>query len=105
LVSSPAFPLLRDLRALRVSTSFRRWERSRPNRLADTGDQEYDQWVLLVSGSAGLWIEGDCERELSPGDYILIPAHRSHRRNVDGEIRAYSLACYTPPLTEQNRCN
>jgi len=42
-------------------------------------NQEFDEWVLLVSGSAGLWIEGDGERELHPGDYILIPAHRSHR--------------------------
>ena len=35
--------------------------------------QEYDEWVLLVSGSAGLWIEGEGERELRPGDYVLIP--------------------------------
>jgi cupin 2 domain-containing protein len=41
--------------------------------------QEYDEWVLLVSGSAGLWIEGEGERELRPGDYVLIPSHRSHR--------------------------
>jgi cupin 2 domain-containing protein len=27
-------------------------------------NQEYDEWVLLVSGSAGLWIEGEAEREL-----------------------------------------
>jgi cupin 2 domain-containing protein len=26
-------------------------------------NQEYDEWVLLVSGSAGLWIEGECERD------------------------------------------
>ena len=31
-------------------------------------NQEYDEWVLLVSGSAGLWIEGETERELRPGD-------------------------------------
>jgi cupin 2 domain-containing protein len=42
-------------------------------------DQEHDEWVLLVSGSAGLWIEQDGEYRLGPGDYILIPAHRSHR--------------------------
>src|SRR5215471_13119161 len=42
-------------------------------------NQEHDEWVLLVSGSAGLWIEGDGERDLRPGDYVLIPAHRSHR--------------------------
>ena len=42
-------------------------------------NQEYDEWALLVSGSAGLWIEGEGERNLRPGDYVLIPAHRSHR--------------------------
>ena len=42
-------------------------------------NQEYDEWVLLVSGSAGLWIEGEGERDLRPGDYLLIPAHHSHR--------------------------
>ncbi len=41
--------------------------------------QEYDEWVLLVSGSAGLWIEGEGERELRAGDYLLIPSHRAHR--------------------------
>jgi cupin 2 domain-containing protein len=42
-------------------------------------NQEYDEWVLLVSGLAGLWIEGEGECELRPGDYFLIPAHRPHR--------------------------
>jgi cupin 2 domain-containing protein len=42
-------------------------------------NQEYDEWVLLVSGSAGLCIEGEAERELRPGDYVLIPSHRPHR--------------------------
>jgi cupin 2 domain-containing protein len=42
-------------------------------------DQEHDEWVLLVSGSAGLWIEGEAERELRPGDCILIPSRRPHR--------------------------
>ena len=42
-------------------------------------NQEHDEWVLLVSGSAGLWLEGEGERDLRPGDFVLIPAHRSHR--------------------------
>jgi cupin 2 domain-containing protein len=42
-------------------------------------NQEYDEWVLLVAGSAGLWIEGDGERNLRPGDFVLIPAHVPHR--------------------------
>ncbi|HTC13227.1 MAG TPA: cupin domain-containing protein [Chthoniobacterales bacterium] len=41
--------------------------------------QDHDEWVLLVSGSAGLWVEGEGERKLRPGDYILISSHRAHR--------------------------
>lgn len=41
--------------------------------------QEHDEWVLLVVGSAGLWIEGEGERDLRPGDHVLIPAGRAHR--------------------------
>ena len=43
-------------------------------------DQASAEWVLLVSGSAGLLFEGEAEpRTLRPGDYLLIPAHRRHR--------------------------
>lgn len=43
-------------------------------------DQESDEWVLLLSGSAGLLIEGEqAVRELTPGDYLLLPAHCRHR--------------------------
>jgi cupin 2 domain-containing protein len=41
--------------------------------------QEHDEWVLLLAGAAGLWIEGDGERKLRPGDHVLIAAHRFHR--------------------------
>ena len=43
-------------------------------------DQAWAEWVLLVAGSAGLLFEGEAEpRVLTPGDYLLIPAHRRHR--------------------------
>ena len=42
-------------------------------------DQGHDEWVLLLRGAAGLWIEGEGERELRPGDHVLISAHRAHR--------------------------
>ena len=42
-------------------------------------DQDHDEWVLLVSGAARLWIEGEAEHDLAPGDYLLIPARRRHR--------------------------
>lgn len=43
-------------------------------------DQERDEWVILLSGSAGLKIEGEDEIiSLKPGDYIMLPAHVKHR--------------------------
>jgi cupin 2 domain-containing protein len=42
-------------------------------------DQRHDEWVLLLSGSASLWIDGDGTHDLRPGDYVLIPA-RCRRR-------------------------
>jgi cupin 2 domain-containing protein len=42
-------------------------------------DQDHDEWVLLLRGAAGLWIDGDGTRDLRPGDHVLIPAHRLHR--------------------------
>jgi cupin 2 domain-containing protein len=82
------------------------WKGVRIERIVSTGqstpagepyNQEFDEWVLLVSGSAGLWIEGDGERDLRPGDYILIPAHRSHRvmRTAKGEPTVW-LAVHLP---------
>ena len=41
-------------------------------------DQEQDEWVLLVSGSAVLTV-GDERVELIPGDHLLIPARQRHR--------------------------
>ena len=41
-------------------------------------DQEQDEWVLLVSGSAVLMV-GDEQVELNAGDHLLIPAHQRHR--------------------------
>ena len=40
--------------------------------------QGHDEWVLLLAGSAGLRIEGQGERNLRPGDHVLVPAHRAH---------------------------
>lgn len=45
-------------------------------------DQEQNEWVLLVSGSATLEVEleGELEQvDLQPGDYLLIPRHQRHR--------------------------
>jgi cupin 2 domain-containing protein len=43
-------------------------------------DQDGDEWVVLLTGSARLRIEGRDEAlEMRPGDYILLPAHLRHR--------------------------
>jgi len=43
-------------------------------------DQEWDEWVLLVSGGATLQFEGDAgPLVLSPGDHVMIPAGCRHR--------------------------
>lgn len=52
-------------------------------------DQSQDEWVILLSGSAGLSFETDETEKtektektvqvLHPGDYIYIPAHQRHR--------------------------
>ncbi len=44
-------------------------------------DQSCDEWVLLVAGRAGLTLEGEPALTLTPGDHLLIPAHRRHRVN------------------------
>jgi len=43
-------------------------------------DQEQDEFVLLISGSARLEFAADQPPVfLSPGDWLIIPAHHRHR--------------------------
>ncbi|HYR03194.1 MAG TPA: cupin domain-containing protein [Syntrophobacteria bacterium] len=43
-------------------------------------DQDRNEWVALLSGSAGLLFEGEREpRVIKPGDYVIIPARLRHR--------------------------
>ncbi|MFT5466147.1 MAG: cupin 2 domain-containing protein [Verrucomicrobiales bacterium] len=43
-------------------------------------DQDRDEFVVLMSGSAKVMIEGEDEaRVLKPGDWLIIPAHKRHR--------------------------
>ena len=41
-------------------------------------DQAWDEWVLLIRGSAELDVEGHMVK-LVPGDHLLIPAGHRHR--------------------------
>lgn len=58
--------------------------------------QSWDEWVLLLSGSAGLGIEGEVEeRQLWPGDYLLIPAACRHRVEwTDPDLKTVWLAVH-----------
>jgi cupin 2 domain-containing protein len=43
-------------------------------------DQETHEWVLLLTGEAGLLFENDPQVIImKPGDYLHITAHRRHR--------------------------
>ena len=42
-------------------------------------DQDTEEWVLLVQGSAVLEFEGEGMLELKSGDYLVIPLHSRHR--------------------------
>jgi cupin 2 domain-containing protein len=43
-------------------------------------DQDDDEWVILLTGSAGLRFEREeAATALSVGDYVHIPAHTRHR--------------------------
>lgn len=43
-------------------------------------DQEWDEWVVLLRGTATLhFADGGAPTEMKPGDFVLIPAHDRHR--------------------------
>lgn len=42
-------------------------------------DQSEDEWVTLLAGEAGLWIDGEGERRLVAGDTVMLPARTRHR--------------------------
>jgi cupin 2 domain-containing protein len=43
-------------------------------------DQDQDEWVVVLAGSAGLLFDGETEpRRLEPGNYVHIAAHVRHR--------------------------
>ncbi|MDA8138236.1 MAG: cupin domain-containing protein [Desulfobacteraceae bacterium] len=43
-------------------------------------DQDWDEWVLLLKGRAGVRFENEPEIiTLGPGEAVLIPAHVKHR--------------------------
>ncbi|MGK2741821.1 cupin domain-containing protein [Tepidicaulis sp. LMO-SS28] len=65
----------------------------------DWYDQPDDEWVMLASGQARLFIEGETEeRVLGPGDCLFLPAHCRHRVTwTDPDTPAIWLALHLAP--------
>lgn len=59
-------------------------------------DQDEDEFVLLLSGAAGLRIAGEADiRVLQPGDWVALPAHLRHRVEwTSGEGQTVWLAIF-----------
>jgi cupin 2 domain-containing protein len=58
-------------------------------------DQETEEWILLVKGSASLRFEKGQEVTLTPGDHLLIPPHLRHRVEwTDPETETIWLAVH-----------
>jgi cupin 2 domain-containing protein len=59
-------------------------------------DQERDEWVLLLAGSADLLFDdGQAARRLRTGDHALIPAGCRHRVNwTDPAVKTVWLAVH-----------
>lgn len=62
-------------------------------------DQEDGEWVMVVSGAARLFIEGEAEdRILGPGDHLFLPPHCRHRVTwTDPDQPTVWLALFVPP--------
>lgn len=62
-------------------------------------DQEWDEWVILLSGSATLGFESEREFcDMLPGDYVFIPAHCRHRvERTDAKEKTVWLALHIQP--------
>jgi cupin 2 domain-containing protein len=67
----------KNLGTLRVERIVSRGQASPPDFWYD---QELDEWVIVLAGSARVRFQGEeAPRTLSTGDYVAIPAHTLHR--------------------------
>ena len=58
-------------------------------------DQEKNEFVILLSGSAVVSYRDGQKFSLKPGDYLTIPAHQKHRVDkTDGEKKTFWLALH-----------
>lgn len=66
-------------------------------------DQEWAEWVVLLSGTASVRFEGEAaSRELQPGSYLHIPAHVRHRvERTSASPPAVWLAVHWSPAPDR----
>lgn len=62
-------------------------------------DQDADEWVILLKGSASIAFEGQKKSvSLKPGDHIKLPAHTKHRvERTDSNSETIWLALHYEP--------
>lgn len=65
-------------------------------------DQDWTEWVIVLSGSAGLRFDGEGEaRTLQAGDHVEIPAHLKHRVEwTDAAQPTIWLAVHIAPFAD-----
>jgi cupin 2 domain-containing protein len=63
-------------------------------------DQDEDEWVMLLAGAAHLAIAGEStDRQLGPGDSVMLPAHCRHRVTwTDPDRPTVWLALFIDPV-------
>lgn len=60
-------------------------------------DQDDNEWVMLLQGSAGLCLEGKKTIIMGPGDHLLLPAGLKHRVEwTDSATETIWLALHFP---------
>lgn len=63
----------------------------------DWYDQDEDEWVILLTGTALLQIDGEKEpARLTAGDYLFLPARLRHKVIYTSE-QCLWLCVFTPP--------
>jgi cupin 2 domain-containing protein len=51
-------------------------------------DQDFDEWVILLQGTAIISFEENEKTNLEAGDYLFIPEHQKHRVEYTSSIPA-----------------
>ena len=58
-------------------------------------DQDKNEFVILLTGSATIEFENELSIDLKPGDYIIIPEHKKHRiSKTDAHEKTFWLALH-----------